>query len=480
MSGTSARAVAGDDGGGAVRLDLLAVLRRAASEDDRISLAEMPDVPVDLLALLSDDVDSVRIRVAAHPATPADVLVRLAGDPRPTVCAEVASNPSAPDEAFRLLITHTYAGQFALANEHCPSDLLLGIADSTSEQLRYGATWNPVCPPDLRERLLLALGTGSNPHWRAVVAADGRTPKPLRERLLHDSNAQVRSAAKSSASRRVTTPPWPGGSASYWYSLQRDELARTWAARWDPAPPAHGWPTLLAESASAGWIGVLALPQFTRFVDVPDSWITGTEEQRFAIATGTSDPGVLAVLAKGQPLAIRMSVIRNANVPDHVLDVLARDRSKKVRAEAQHSQWLRGTGVSWPGQSVRRATRPLPGPSAPPPELTPTTDAKERERIARTSALDSSPEVLATLSKDRSKWVRVAVATNPTTPIDVVVSMHRDPAWEVRSAVASHVMCPVAVLSELSLDRSVAVRRVVIQHPEVTEEIRAQAVLMGV
>lgn len=460
-----------------VTIDLLRVLREAARDDDRMRLAEAPGTPGDLLTMLSDDIDAVRIRVAANPSTPGAALIRLARDQRSTVCAEVATNPSAPDEAYRILIEHSYAGQYAIENPNCPSDIVLGIVDSTADQLRYAATLNPNCPPDLRERLLVTLGTGSNPHWRGVVGADDRTPGWLRDQLAHDSDAQVRTAVKQRARYRRGRPAWPGEPAGHTFERMPAQVAAEWAAKWEPPPPAAEQPNVLAESAAVGWTGVLGLAQFTRHVDVPFDWVTGTNEQRLSIAAGAvDDVEALRAVTHGSPLPVRCAVVRNATTPLELLEILAGDRSKKVRAEVDRVLEVRGLQTGRRGQVRGDAAASAHGGTKF--EISAATDSKSRERIARSS--ECPPALLAGLALDRSKWVRVAVAVNPNTPLDTVIAMRRDVAWEVRSAVATRAECPMAVLSELSLDASVAVRRTACHHPAATDEIRAQAVLLGV
>ncbi len=477
MSGTKGRVTARGSADSTVRIDLLRVLREAACDDDRMILAESPGTPDDLLTMLGDDSDAVRIRVAANPSTPAAALIALAHDQRPTVCAEVAGNPSAPDEAYRILIAHTYAGQYTMENPNCPTDLLLGIVDSPADQLRYTATLNPNCPPDLRERLLVTLGTGSNPHWRGVAGADERTPEWLRAQLAEDSDAQVRAAVKGRARYHRGRPRWPGDPAHHHRWCDRMPAQVAAAAIWESPPPTDEWPTLLAASAVAGWIGVLALTQFTRFVEVPHEWVTGTSDQRLAIAAGAvDDVEALEAVVRGSPLQVRCAVVRNPAAPVELLDVLARDSSKKVRAEVDRVLEARGLDTGWSGRTKGSAVVPLrDGPSF---EIGAAGDSKARGRMAR--SLDCPSALLASLAFDRSKWVRAAVAANPSTPLETVVAMRRDAAWEVRVVVAARPECPLPVLSELSLDASVAVRRTAAKHPAATDEIRAQAALLGV
>ena len=91
---------------------------------------------------------------------------------------------------------------------------------------------------------------------------------------------------------------------------------------------------------------------------------------------------------------------------------------------------------------------------------------------------NTSAETLVSLRKARSMYVRASLAQRPD--LDAFPTLAKDKEAIVRRAVAEQAECPVELLNLLSLDSDVTVRSSAALHPHSTDEIRAQAAILGV
>ncbi|MEI6373903.1 MAG: HEAT repeat domain-containing protein [Actinomycetes bacterium] len=91
---------------------------------------------------------------------------------------------------------------------------------------------------------------------------------------------------------------------------------------------------------------------------------------------------------------------------------------------------------------------------------------------------NTSADTLILLRKARSKHVRAALAQRPDLHALPILVRDKDPL--VRRAVAEQEACPVELLAVLSLDPDIAVRSAASVHPQATDEIRAQAAILGI
>jgi hypothetical protein len=105
-------------------------------------------------------------------------------------------------------------------------------------------------------------------------------------------------------------------------------------------------------------------------------------------------------------------------------------------------------------------------------------------RLAAASALAVNPLTpaadLANLAVDEDTKVREGVAANPSTPVATLEKLAKGEDEWVRLKVAWNPATPVATLTFLARDQSASVRKAVYQNPNATDEIRAQAVLLGI
>ncbi|MFF2548623.1 hypothetical protein ACFVUY_39520 [Kitasatospora sp. NPDC058063] len=202
--------------GPSLRKDLpehfLRTLAASPASDIRVAVLAHPDTPVDLVDRMLDDrasdvrrsavgrtTDVVALRsaardewtirhaVASNPNTPADLLEALSRDRDQHVRVAVVLNPSTPrrlvDAAVGSKLDHvrwwalqrttsqklmrgaaasadTENRSWLAGNPNLPLDVLTALATDPSHGIRYRVATNPICPPELRERLVATLDPG--------------------------------------------------------------------------------------------------------------------------------------------------------------------------------------------------------------------------------------------------------------------------------------------------------------------------------
>ena len=95
-------------------------------------------------------------------------------------------------------------------------------------------------------------------------------------------------------------------------------------------------------------------------------------------------------------------------------------------------------------------------------------------------ALDpaTTAERLVALRRASSKYVRAALLMRPD--IDAFEVLAKDKVAYVRCVAARQAVCPEKVLVDLALDPDVSVRTAVSRNPSASDDVRAQAAIMGV
>ena len=117
--------------------------------DVRVSVAENPNTPVDVLMELAKDSDwHVRISVAGNPNTPADVLTELAKDSYWCVRRYAAGNPNTPADVLTELAKDSDCDvrRNAAGNPSTPADVLTELAKDSDYIVRRNAARNPNMP----------------------------------------------------------------------------------------------------------------------------------------------------------------------------------------------------------------------------------------------------------------------------------------------------------------------------------------------
>ena len=192
-----------------------AIVVALASDQDayvRSSAALHPAASLAEINLFAGDPDwRARWGAAANPRCPPELLERLASDMSPNVCAAVASNPASSPELLQQLRTETQwpvpvslAGnpntateilaeladrdtitQSAVAsNPSTDRDTLWHLARSHDIDVRRGVALNPLCPPDILQKLVsdndyrVVETAGAHPSYDGPIPYSPRYDEP--------------------------------------------------------------------------------------------------------------------------------------------------------------------------------------------------------------------------------------------------------------------------------------------------------------
>lgn len=89
---------------------------------------DAPQIPVEILAYLADDIDWViRVEVAAYSKTPLEILKHLAVDAVYGVRASVWNNPNCTEEIRLLILSHKKYEHLVNCHTQSPSDSDFGV-----------------------------------------------------------------------------------------------------------------------------------------------------------------------------------------------------------------------------------------------------------------------------------------------------------------------------------------------------------------
>ena len=135
-----------------------------------------------------------REALAENPATPGDVLAKLADDPKWWIRKAVAANPSTPIDVLEKLaegVNSVKGG--AATNPNLPTALLLKLSEDEDVGVRMGAASNPAAPADLLERL-----SQDESRVRECLAANPSTPVDILIKLSEE---------RTYISKKVATNP---------------------------------------------------------------------------------------------------------------------------------------------------------------------------------------------------------------------------------------------------------------------------------
>lgn len=215
-------------------------LRTLARDEDwrvRQAVATHPELAADVLSLLSSDTDAdVRRAVVVHPQATEEILERLSVDEQQDIRLQVAQYPGAPLLALAILLAD-YDEQVrhaAQAHPQTPVSLIEqyrraeavdpGLAGEFLRQLAGQTLWsrvlaaqNPTTPlealreltrdsewsvrqavaknPALTAEMLVSLAQDSDRDVRQAVAEHRHTPQAILAELLHDIDENVRLSA---------------------------------------------------------------------------------------------------------------------------------------------------------------------------------------------------------------------------------------------------------------------------------------------
>ena len=185
---------------------ILAILVATGSDPLASAALRHPDCPASVLEhATSLNARTVQL-VAVHPATPAELLVRLANHESPIVCRAVADNPNAPTDALRKLASHSIPFVRAAACRHAalPDGVIGMLVTDTNLGVRKAIACNrsPWITPHLD-----ALANDRTAMVRRCVATNPRTSTETLRRLVTDpSKVAAKQAAEALRKRRNHTP----------------------------------------------------------------------------------------------------------------------------------------------------------------------------------------------------------------------------------------------------------------------------------
>lgn len=166
----------------------------------RVRLAAEPEAPTELLERLAADPDPlVRMEVTRNPATPLSVLETLAADSDPLVRVHAADDGAAFSDDRRAELWERLAADldwrargFAAVAPGLPSSILARLAEDPDQDVRRAVAERdlPDVTPDLMERL----SRDPAPEVRARIALQPAFPPALAAALADDPDPDVRAA----------------------------------------------------------------------------------------------------------------------------------------------------------------------------------------------------------------------------------------------------------------------------------------------
>ncbi|MFJ5927440.1 hypothetical protein ACIQF6_33095 [Kitasatospora sp. NPDC092948] len=419
-----------------------------------------------------------RAGLAANPAAPSEVLVRLLNDTADGAGASwLARRPELPGCVRETALRHPHwwvRAALAERPELEPPVLAVLAADRERRVRRAAASAAHRVP--LPEQVLAALAGDRDPDTRRRVPGCAGLPEELLVYLAQDGSALVRAAAVGAESwarlpARVRTAlradrdpavraavqralrverPLPVTLAGYiaesdpvrrertaagaaleralgeWLVLDDDPRIRR-AAAGNPQLPTDLALALAVDPDAAVRLAVSLRPDLT-------------EQQRSAVDFGTSDaappelpwvaerqgdPAELLRLARSAHPLVRRAVAALEHLPGEVVALLAKDSEPVVRlALAEHC-------ADAPGELLRSVYAELLGPSSLPalerfaaPGLAGWAERPEAAlRLAALRDPELAPEVLARLAEDPDEAVARAAAGDPRLPLEVLLGL---------------------------------------------------------
>lgn len=449
-----------------------------------------------------------RITVANNPATPANLLERLAHDQDGQVRQAVAGNPNTPWRTLEHLAWE-FPHEF-LTNPVAPLQIIaypeqIHIDDVFWEVLLRSASISPFWWTWLRNHPRLSMNRAVRLH----IQAEGEITYPTG--ILQEEDDQtllmlVELLTISQACSAARGDKAPGcQEADKWEQvigacLRRlaqsvnDEVRRVVSARQQTPEDVL---RLLAldsdvrvreniarnERTPADVLQLLAYDPHAQvrehvawYAQVAVEALSLDEDARVrkAVARHAHSMGVLYTLAHDSDVWVRFSVALNERTPEDILRLLALDADALVRSRvASHAQTPEDVLRRLALDAVAEVRREIAAHEQTPGELWKTLalDTDEYVRKAVASNRQTPTEVLRLLALDANAWVRSTVANHPQTSVDTLRLLALDQDWLVRRVVACHPQLPLEVLRTLTLDKESHVRREVVRHEKTAEEI---------
>lgn len=282
---------------------------RHINEKIRTLVAVNPQTQIQILKLLAVDLgDTVRAGVALNPTTPIKLLKWLAEDSSNKVRKAVAANQNTPVKLLKQLANDIgYVRQAVASNPNTPIKVLTQLANDENDWIRRSIALNHTTPVTLLEQLALDIQSVV----RAAVAANMRTPVNLLRQLAHDQSWQVRHSVSNNPSTpwQITTILLKQLSTRHCLSFEELEL---------------------------DWGYYLDFANLLETQLVPNYDIHTTDLMRFIMLFNSKiSVKIIAKNYRSLDWLERYAISQNPRTPLHILQTLAQDANRIVRAAAK-------------------------------------------------------------------------------------------------------------------------------------------------
>ncbi|WP_337868476.1 hypothetical protein [Meiothermus sp.] len=303
-------------------------LRTLAQDEDwrvRQAVATHPVPPPELLSLLAGDPDAdVRRAVAAHPQVTGEILERLCADEQQDIRLQAAKHPGAPPLALAILLADAdeTVRQAAQAHPRAPAELV--------ELYRRAEALDPSLEGAFLQRL-----AGQTLWSRGLAAQNPSTPPEALHELIRDSEWSVRQAA---AKNPALTPKMLAVLAQ-----DTDRDVRQAVAQ-HPRTPAATLAELLRDVDENVRLSALrnpnlepaSLERYRAQLVLQGSRSRFTLNRAVALSRPEIPPHELAKVRHwaAPEWMVRYAVAQNPHTPRPILERLAQDANRLVRAAA--------------------------------------------------------------------------------------------------------------------------------------------------
>jgi hypothetical protein len=342
-----------------------------------------PDISAEILrALASSDDWEVREAVAWHENTPSDAVKTLAEDNDSDV-RRATQDRSLPREWRTKTEDEKVA---ALQSAHVLPKIIHTLATSDRWRLRQAVAWSPSTPESILEKLK------DDDDDDVIAAATIERQLPLDWRFLSGWDKAQRLAQETVDLAILEI-----------LVQSRDSDVRR-AVALHPATPESLISVLRDDDSASVQSGI-------RERDLPESWKSLDDDERVSALRADDVPEiVLDFLARSNSWKIRRAVAKNQSTPAAILQELSGDDDSDVSSAAKKALKQKCLPEDW--QKLD--------------------DSELIERLK--TSTDVSAEILRALSGSDDWAVRQAVAWHDNTPSDVVEALARDDNSDVSQA----------------------------------------------
>ncbi|MER7760997.1 hypothetical protein [Streptomyces sp. NPDC097619] len=423
------------------------LLRLAAADTARSTLARRRDLPTEVAAVLAGDEDAGRrAELAAHPALPDEVLLRLARDADPGVRGRLAKGVEyftsvgvqerhvprpLSSEAYELLARDPDPEvRRALAfNRHLPEDLRIRLLDDEDPRTAAAAAteWDPA--PAARIDDLLARALDDRGRFLLLLRLDGPLPHRTARALLADIDSAAERADGPDLLPHIAATADLDAELTERFMADRDpELRAALASNPTLAP---GAVTALTRDPDNEVRAAVVCRRDLDPVRRESMAVTFDDESSgrgpaWLLRAELSEPEQLA-LARSRHQVLRKTLALRAGLSDEVVGILSEDESFVVRLFVCERQpnapaaLLARTAADWTSYSRWDM---LAHPNFPARAATALAHSDESQDRAVAAAHPGLPlGTVEALLVDDTERVRHRAATNPSLPAARLIAL---------------------------------------------------------